>query len=230
MNRKELFLDLFNNTEVRKRIVVWVSYWFLIMGTFIYVLKPAGFNYRDSFLAASIYFFMAGSIGLYFFLPRNSLEFFKDSKTQFALILLSLPIFILLGVSIKSFTVLSKDLAGWLEYLQLYFPFFEIGTTLSKFIDIYFQQAMILSLVLFLKEKSSSKIVCISIFTIVFFVLHFPLIINFGWMGFAFIIPSLFAGGIFSYLILTSSFGLFYSFLVHEFFYLALGLLLRMIW
>ena len=228
MNKLDEFKKTFEDLDIQRYTVKWLVYWIGVMAFYIFVLKPLGLNYADTFKIMSSYFVVAGCGGLYFFFPREARNYFKDTKTQLALILLSMLLFFFVTISLSGVVPISQEMTNTLLEYNFYYPLFKVGTTASKLADIFFQQTLILSIVLFLKQNCSSKRVAVAIFTFIFFVLHIPLLVVFGWLGFAFIIPSLFAGAIFSTFILNSRFGLFYSFAIHELFYLALGIIFRL--
>ena len=98
---------------------------------------------------------------------------------------------------------------------------------IAKLSDIIFQQIMIFILVLGLERQGHSHKNIITSFTITFLVLHLPLIVIFKTYGFVFIIPAAFAGTLFSYIILKFKQGPCISIIVHQGFYLILGVLMR---
>lgn len=229
MNRIEEFKLNLKNTVIQKYTVKWVAYWLTIMGIYIYLMKPNGINQLNSFEISSTYYFLSGLMGLYFFYPRNELHYFTERRLQLAFILCSAFIFTGMIEVLRHLTELDQGMKDNLSSLQFYFPFFELSTSITKLADIFFQQSLILSLVLTLKKHCDSKRVAVSLFTLIFFLLHIPLFLNFGLTALIFILPSLFAGSIFSTLILNSTHGLLHSFLVHEFFYIILGVIIRLV-
>lgn len=188
-----------------------------------------GINFLETPFLVGGYYLFFGGVGLRLFFPMESVDYFKDSRLQFLLIFLCLILSIILVLSLRELIPLSEVRKNYLLELKLYFPLFEIPITISKFADIFFQQSLILSLVLFLKEKSNSRRVTVGLFTAIFFIIHLPLFYVFGWTALYFILPSLFAGIIFSTLMLVSTYGLLFSFLVHQLFYIALGIVMRLI-
>lgn len=229
MSKLDEFKQSLSQKEIQKYTVSWVIYWLSIMGLLSLVFKPMGINYLENPHIVGSYYILSALIGLKFFFPVKSLHYFKDTKIQLALILLSLVVFIYLVIILKGLIPIGPEKRDSILQLKFYFPLFEVPITISKFADIFFQQALILSLVLFLKERTSSKRVTIGVFTAIFFVIHIPLFVIFGWSALYFIFPSLFAGIIFSTLILRDSFGLLHSFLVHELFYVLLGVGMRLL-
>lgn len=207
----------------------WLCYWLGVMGVFIYFMKPMGINHLDYFEVSAAYYFLTGLLGLFFFYPRIEISYFTERRLQLAFVLCSAFVFVVFVEVLNNTTVLKDSMRENLLALKFYFPFFEFGTSVTKLADIFFQQAMILSLVLTLKKQYESKRVVVGLFTVIFFLLHIPLFFNFGSTAIIFILPSLFAGAIFSTLILNSPHGLLHSFLIHEVFYILLGVIIRLI-
>lgn len=222
-------MDMIRKKDIQRYTIFWVIYWLGLMSFLSLVLKPMGVNAHETPYALASYFFISGCIGLKLFFPIKSLGYIKNTKTQLVLIFLSSLIFIFVGYIAKDFFILKDETRESLLRIGLVFPLFETSITIAKIADIFFQQSLILSLVLYLKEKSNSKRVTVGLFSGIFLIIHLPLFYLFGWIALYFIVPSIFAGAIFSTLILRSSIGLLYSFLLHQFFYIALGIGIRLI-
>jgi len=208
-------------------ITKWVLYWFLVVGIFIFILKPIGISHKDNSLIAGLYYFVATLFGAYIYHIKNEYKDLPKLKTHIALLILIYFTLIFSPFLLANFFPLSNELETILLTRQFYFPLFKFNISIVKGVDIIFQQVMIHALIFRLKffETNHKKIMLY--FTAAFFVLHLPLIINFGLFAFFFIIPALLAGVIFSYVLLKFKFGIVYSHLVHVGFYLGSAVLLR---
>ena len=128
---------------------------------------------------------------------------------------------------LKTDLLASSERLLWFRETGVFFPFFTISSTISKSADVLFQQIFILSLLLKLREFRLSDKNNLILFGTAFFVVHTPLIISMSYSALLFIIPSVFAGFIFAYLILNLENGFFYSTAIHLLFYYFLGVILR---
>ncbi|MFT6632646.1 MAG: hypothetical protein ACJAS4_002611 [Bacteriovoracaceae bacterium] len=151
---------------------------------------------------------------------------FKNSN-YISLFLLTSMAYFLITMGIEYCIPLKASQTEIVKDIGLMFALFNIPTFIAKFSEIMFQQVLILTLVLGLEASGLPRKKNILIFTIGFLSLHLPLIFIFGVYGLLFIIPSSLAGLIFSFLILKYPNGHLYSILVHQFFYIILGMALR---
>lgn len=136
-------------------------------------------------------------------------------------------LFIMIALLIEYYFPLSEDIQKKIFATGFHFPLFKYEVLITKFFDISFQQVMIFVILKKLKNQNLSDFLVIRYFTVAFFIIHLPLILFFKLFSFYFIIPSLFAGVIFSYLMLKYSYGLAMSFFVHYLFYFSVGIALR---
>ncbi len=224
-NIEQSFLDM---KAQSKLIAGWLTYWLVIFAFFVFAMKPNGVDYLNHYYLTSIFFIISIAFGVKIFNFKISFDAVKNLNKQLLYIVVLSLIFLVLGYIINLNLPLSDKLVEFIYSKHILFPLFKFETSLTKIIDIAFQQSMIIGLVLVLYGRLKSRARVIIIFTIVFFLLHMPLLIIFSWSGLIFILPSLLAGFIFSYLILCFNYGIVYSFFVHQFFYIALGIILRL--
>jgi hypothetical protein len=217
------------STDTKYFILKWLSFWLVSMGCYILVLKPYGITYIDNIHITIPYFLSCGLLGMFLFKLVPLLNTHHKSILQICSLLIASLIFVALPPFIEDVLPLKEEIILMLMKKQFYYPLFKVESSATKMADIIFQQSLIITLVLYLKKVSQNSKEVIKIFTIVFFLLHTPLIFIFSLTGLVFIIPSLLAGVIFSYLILNYNFGILYSFLVHMVFYLIVGLIYRFI-
>lgn len=170
----------------------------------------------------AIYFFLAIVLATYSLKIER-----KESLKTILLILLSLTFFSFFVPLINKIAPLNQSEINYFINIGFYYPLLTFKTSTMKAFDICFQQIMIYYFIQkYLKYYHSKKDIIIK-FSAAFFLIHIPLFILFGWLALIFIIPSIIAGLIFSYLILNNKNGIIYSFLVHEFFYVSIAIVAR---
>lgn len=210
-----------------KKIILWVLAWMLVTTISNLVLIRNGFTYAKSPEIITPYFLFFSVVGFYYYDLKNKLshsaDYLKQSVFIFAVFILSMFI----CYFIKELLPLSPAVLDKIPENKLELPQFSTQFMISKFAEIIFQQTYILALLHALKSHSDNDLKTIRVFTIFFTLIHVPLVVILGWQAFYFIIPSFFAGFIFSYLLLKYRYGLVYSYAVHIGFYLVLGTYLR---
>lgn len=223
-------MKLYLNTLIleQRLLAKWFLYWISVFGVFVFGLKSNGIDYLNYFYLTSLYFIIATFLANYLFDFKESICKVSNLKSQFKWITIQTLLFFILGVIIAHFIPSSTGLESFIEKNRIMFPLFRLETSFTKIVDIAFQQFMIVGLVLVLKDRLKTKAEVIGVFTFVFFLLHVPLLIVFSWSGLLFILPSFLAGIIFSFLILSYKNGITLSIFVHEYFYLVLGIILRL--
>ncbi len=222
--------SLITNKIIQKYVLIWIVYWLIVVGLTVVYFKPAGYTFLHNNHVIISYFIFVTIIGHLIFRRIGEQAKLKSPKLQLPLIVLSGVIFVTLSVGMKQFFPLTVEGSKLIEGMGFFYPLLTWGTALGKLADIIFQQTLIVALVLFLKKHCQRPREVVEIFTLVFFVLHVPLLINFGIMGLIFIIPSLFAGAIFSYLITFYSWGVLGSMLVHQYYYISMAIILRLLY
>lgn len=216
-----------NSNYIIKQIFIWILLWLSIAGGSIYLLKTVGADQYHHFYITTGYFYFFALLGLFYYRVNSPLENHASFSQQ--------TTFILLYTFTLSIACLLIDKIFPLSHLKLanimrdgfYFPLFRFETLITKIADITFQQVFIFSLIKELKRLKMENKKIIFYFSLSFFILHLPLITSMGAVAFYFIIPSFFAGAIFSSLILNHRFGLSLSFIVHFTFYFFIGIYLR---
>ena len=219
------------NKKTFLHTILWVCYWEIVMVFYVKILNPLNITHHQNTSITISYFLIISFIGLTLFQTKaRYIRYEKRNDKQLKYILLSFLFFLFVfPFIIREVTSFPQENLNFIMDIKFYYPLFEYKTSLSKLADIIYQQVLILSILLYLEEKVKKQSMVITIFTIAFLIIHIPLIALWGWFSFAFIVPSLFAGIIFSYLILGFKYGLLFSFIVHQAFYLAIGILMRIL-
>lgn len=210
-----------------KKIILWVFAWMLVTTISNLVLIRNGYTYAKSPEIITPYFLFFSVIGFYYWNLKNKLSHFAEYTKQSLFISGVFALTILICYLLKEVLPLSTEVLAKVPENKLELPQFSNNFMISKFAEIIFQQIYILALLHALKSHSDDDVKTIKIFTLFFTLIHVPLVVILGWQAFYFIIPSFFAGFIFSYLLLKYRYGLVYSFAVHIGFYIALGTYLR---
>ena len=210
-----------------KKIITWVLAWMFVTTISNLGLINNGFTYTKSPEIITPYFLFFSVVGFYYYNLKNKLSHFAEYRKQGLLIAAVFVLTVLVCYLIKELLPLSAEVIAKIPENKLVLPQFSNSFMVSKFAEIIFQQTYILALLHNLKSQSVNDSKTIRVFTVFFTLIHVPLVVVLGWQAFYFIIPSFFAGFIFSYLLLKFRYGLVYSFAVHIGFYLALGAYLR---
>ncbi len=210
-------------------IIKWSLWWLGLMGFYILILKPMGVSHNENTLFSNLYFILISIFSAKVYHVDKKLRDCSYLGKLLLFIVVSNLIFLILPNLLYDFFPLTAGTKDLLATTEFYFPLFELHITTVKIFDIIFQQVLIFALVMELKKFFESKRQIVYWFTISFLIIHLPLVFIFGWYSLIFIVPSLFAGILFSYLILNYQYGLLYSFIVHQIFYLGSGITIRVI-
>ena len=213
-------------TEVKK-IILWVLAWMLVTTISNLILIRNGFTYAKSPEIITPYFLFFSFVGFYYYDLKTKLSHFANYTKQGFFIAGVFILTMLICHFIKELLPLGPEVLQRIPENKLELPQFSNNFMISKFAEIIFQQTYILALLQTLKSHSDNDLKTVRVFTIFFTLIHVPLVVILGWQAFYFIIPSFFAGFIFSYLLLRYRYGLVFSFAVHIGFYIALGTYLR---
>jgi hypothetical protein len=204
--------------------VSWGVLWVLTYYFSDAVLKAKGIDYlRNSFLLSAFFIFNAIFITTILKTRKHVVEIYRESFPYFILLIILFVVFtVVIGLifPVTNAKLVDINKSGFL------FPHFNFYTTQSKLVDILFQQILISSLLVHLKNYFNNNRI-ILIFGVCFFLIHTPLIITMKYTALLFIIPSIIAGFIFSYLMLYYKNGALYSLATHMLFYIILGCILR---
>lgn len=211
-----------------KALGFWAFFWLMVVGGSIYTLPPTGLEYIHNFHFVSAYFMIFALVGGYYYRVDRVLSHHVKLSRQLSYII---PYSILIaGGSLFIETTFPVGSIAFENILvsKFYFPLFRSEILITKFFDIVFQQTFIYGILKKLKELGVSDRRAFGLFSVSFFFIHLPLVFNMRWTALYFIIPSLGAGMMFSYLILKFRYGLFYSFALHFMFYFLISLYLRL--
>lgn len=222
-------LDLIRNKDIQKYISQWLAYWLSVMGIYILILKPMGINHLHYVGITIFYYITSALVGLKLFFPKQNLQYVSQLKMQIVLYLIAAFLFVYITTILGELIPLPAKHREYLVYKEFFYPLMFWKSSFSKLSDLIFQQFLIISLVLFFKDKVKDDAKAIWAFTWIFFLLHVPLFFVFGFAGIVFIVPSLLAGVVFSYCILRFKWGVFLSMCIHQSYYLALAILMRVV-
>lgn len=222
--------SLLTNKVIQKYVLVWLAYWLSVMGFNIFILKPSGINFLQNTHWIVIYFLFFSLFGFFLLKKVGAGSPLENAKKQIPTIIFSGLVFVIFSYQIGLWLPLKPEASLTIEKMRFYYPLLFIRTSIAKYADIIFQQTLIISMVLFLKKNCQRSREVVEAFTFIFFVLHIPLFLEFGLKALIFIIPSLFAGAIFSFLITFYSWGALGSMLVHQYYYIAMAIIFRLIY
>jgi heme O synthase-like polyprenyltransferase len=219
---------MFKDQHLRDYVIKWLIFWMTVMGLFPLVLDNYfGINYENSPFIAMCYYLSSVFVATKLIDFKLVISHVKENRQLYIMSALFLA-FLFVPLAIEKILPVSPDMTAFLEKWKFRFPLFRLPISISKLSEIIFQQALVLVLVLHLGSKYNKR-ESIKIFTWIFFVLHIPLFIVFqGAVALIFIIPSLLAGIMFSYAILSYRRGASISLLVHLFFYVGVGIIFRL--
>lgn len=207
-------------------VLKWVALWLSFGALQNYILKPyLGLDGSNAF--SSLFFLVCAILAIYIYKVKSLFSHHETIKMQSLFILLCTIFVVALGAVYNHFNPVDPSKVDYIKNELFSFPLFYTNTWVAKWSDVAYQQVMLVCVLTALSTTSITQKQRVIFSSIGFAVLHFPLLILFGWRGFYFIIPSIFAGFIFTYLISYWRYGIFYSFAIHLSFYLALGILIR---
>lgn len=216
-----------NSSFIIKKILIWICLWLTIAGGSIYLLKFVGADQFHHFYITTGYFYLFALLGIFSYKIENKFEHHAALSHQISINLLYALCLSIFCLFIDRMIPLNNMNLAKIMHDGFYFPLFRYETLITKVADITFQQVFIFSLISELKKLNLENKKIILYFSAAFFIVHLPLVLAMGTVAFYFIIPSFFAGAVFSYLILNNRYGLSLSFMVHFSFYFLIGLYLR---
>ncbi|AGH96080.1 hypothetical protein [Pseudobdellovibrio exovorus] len=221
--------SILKNKQPIALVTQWVLLWLFLGAIHSYLLKPLwgldGTNYLTT-----LYYILSAALVLCLYRVKSLLPHHEDGLRQLVYMGLFTAVVIFLGHIANELRPISIEQANYIKSELFSFPLFKLNTWAVKWSDVAYQQVMLLVILYRLSSLEISKKEMVWLTSIGFALLHFPLLMLFGWKGFYFIIPSIFAGFIFTYFILYMKRGLFYSYAVHISFYLILGMWIREAW
>ena len=200
-------------------LVIWGVSWFL----WIYLLKR-GINYVDSF-RFTIFYFCSFSI-LAWIVFNNYLQAFFFRMPIKLLPFIGLILFFVVTTIVYTHAkrILSKELISSHKKSLIFFATMDYLFLFSKSFDIFFQQLLFLTLVLIFRVSFGNSANIVLFCAVLFGAIHLPLFITkHNILAPYFVIASFFAGGIFSWLILSFPYGFIYSYIFHWMFYVVAG-------
>jgi hypothetical protein len=207
-------------------VLKWMAIWLLLGALHSFYLKPHAGLVGDNPLSGLFYIFCLLSC-IYVVQIQSLFEHHDRLIKQLSAIFLFSVLIILLGYFYNYLRPVSFEQAQLIKSKTFEFPLFYLKAWSVKWSDVAYQQVMIFAVLYKLNSLRITKKQIVWVASTGFALLHFPLFMVFGFKAIYFVIPSIFAGFIFTYLILHYKRGVFYSFAVHLSFYLVLGILIR---
>lgn len=216
-----------NQKQIVSITLKWLAIWLISGGILNYCIMPYGIDYFNRYYLTALYFAFCGALGAIYYRLNTLFEHHSPGRYQFIWMLILTALIFACGIAVNFYFPISDMQIKKIQDSKLVFPLFHLSTWVAKLADVAFQQIFIFALLKELRTNGLNTRQVITLFSLVFGALHLPLLLLLGWSGLYFILPSLVAGFIFSYLILNYRYGVFLSFAVHMLFYFNLGLLLR---
>lgn len=220
-------------TAIKRReiqsILIWCAViWLFVSGGNIYLLPLVNPDQLQNSYLTGFYFLASAGFAGWHYQSHILFPHHGRLSQQFIPAAIFTILFFALIYYINQFFPISSEVQKRITDSGFYFPLFRPDTFLAKLGDVTFQQIVTYGVLKKLKETGLSKKETLGLFMIGFFLIHLPLVFSLKWYAFFFIIPSIVAGGLFSYLILYRRFGFFKSYAIHLSFYLVVGLYLRL--
>ena len=213
--------------EVFKIILIWVAQWLTIVGGTIYLLAPVGADQLNRFYLTCAYFLTFAGYGAWYYKIHQVFPHHISLKKQVVPILYLVLATFVFCIAVDFLFPISEITRQAILAQRFYFPLFEYPTVAAKVCDITYQQVFVYGLVKSLKKTGLSDSNTLKLFLLSFFSIHLPLFFSFKLFAVVFIVPSFFAGALFSYLILKYRLGFFKSYALHVSFYLTVGIFFR---
>lgn len=205
--------------ELYSQIIVWIFCWVVIKGIF-YAFSNRGYLYIQQYKAITLYFTFSSLIVYWLF--QKDIQFFMLSVSSQDVLLL-----LIFFLSITSIYLISPLLftKKQLTSNALALTKMDLRYLFAKSFEIVFQQLLILALVGMLKQLRVDDLVIYMTFSLLFGLLHLPLMkIRGKHFGLYFSCAACISGFFFPYLILHFSSGYIYSYMLHWGFYIVTGM------
>lgn len=225
-----LLFKLKNSDKIFYFCLRWTAFWLFAVSLHVLFIHSENVLKHYTSLGYSLAYFMIVIASTVFIFETYKKIFLIDYYlTQFFWIGVSFVVFLLINPVVNYYIPLKPELKEYLLEIKFYYPFFYFGSTCVKVVDIAFQQTLIFIFIQRVKTLSGDPKKSMILFGFCFFILHLPLFYFFKWAAFAFLFPSILAGFIFSYLNLYyKKSGILFCFIVHETFYIILGVSFRL--
>lgn len=203
--------------------IIWILCWF-VGWSFLYHIPKNKRDYIKNYLIVSIYFLIVSFIVINIF--KNTLDMMYKNISFFPLIILITFFIINFLTYFFSNKFLKKPIKFLEKYSHLSYLHLDYRYLISKSLEIFFQQVLIISLVFLLKDAGLNLVYTTIIFAFMFGFGHIPMIkLEKGFFGFFVLIASIFASFLFPYLILNFQWGFIYTYIFHWLFYTNSGVL-----
>lgn len=213
------------NLELFQNLLLWLSIFGIGWLIWTYLIKQ-GVDYITHPVLTSVYFLVLCIIAWFSFSEvlasiTNKLDWW-----------LLLPVLITLGINLFFNSILIKAIKTPKQAITKHPTGFIITLnpryTISKYVEIFFQQILIITLVLLLYNSGLNLMQTIFWFALIFGLLHFPLVVLMDrFFGGFYFTGSVLSALILPPLIILNEYGFLYSYLTHLFFYLIGGVALR---
>lgn len=179
-------------------------------------------DYIKSYLKVSIFHLLAICILLLFFGNIIISRYHVFSLTFLFFFIISFGLISFIFTLIRP--IVKKEISTKYQQAGVYVVAFSPYYVISKSLNILFQQILIASSIFLLKDAGIGNLQIIALFAIVFGIAHIVLVDRRKPMTVFIDVASFFGGAIFAFLILSFPFGLLYTYSLHWFFIILLGI------
>lgn len=223
------------NNEFKKIItfsIKWSFFWLSIFGLQYVFLHSDDLKDYYFYPSLSVIYFLGITIITGYSYGLHSDKSFQQQYNNAYYVLPIVFLGFLLISPILNYSIpLSRELKEYLIANNFHYPLFFNTTTSIKVADITFQQILIFIFFKQMRGITKNKKRTVFVFTTVFAAIHAPLLLSFDWwMSALFLGASAGAGLIFSYFHLYSRYGLIFSLMIHQAFYVSVGFALRYVY
>lgn len=210
--------------QIVTTIVAWILLWLGGWSGWIFLIKK-GINHIKMYRIASVYFLLLSFLSFRLYHDRLNI-FFSHLPIEivpfYFLIFFFATIFSVYYLSRKIF---DKELLSSHINKKVFAAVMDYRFIIAKSCDIFFQQLLILSLIISLQQVILNTFFVIIISGVVFGLVHIPLLlIKYNSLAIYFVLAAFFAGALFSFLTLSLPYGFMYSYMVHWSFYILVGI------
>lgn len=197
----------------------------IVFGIFAYgsaFMQKNGITYHKGFYIIAIYNFAVSLICIFLFREDLKLLVQRLDNTRVVILAGALIAFFILGNLVNQLSIPQYIVD---KYPSTFIFNFDNRYMVAKISDVLFQQVFVLSIIGLLIRENANARQQIAIFTILFVVLHFTMLLLAGDFAFFHIVLSIGASVVFAILIISFDYGFLYAFLFHVLGYLIFRLI-----
>jgi len=208
-------------------IGIWLFLWILFWGVFVYGLQNRGIDYIHKYGLTATYFIFVSSLMIYLF-RDYILHLIKDFTIVPFIFLILMFVFKIATYNFSNrYIVRPRKIVNIIKEHHIQFLAMKYKHIISKSAEIFFQQVLIILLVVFLASHGFNLLQIIIIFSVIFSFAHiYCLKIDGFGFGLLFLISASISSIVFPTLILKVNYGFVYSYIIHNLFYSVTGIVL----